>query len=111
MSEQGSGRWNMATRIQFASKLLSAAHGAGLIGSIRDPRPLQFPRVGEPALTYLMYLLRGVGFTGTLLGNPYLASGGLQGGTLEDRLRGLPSPRLRRQGGLIRFRWTYDWLD
>src|SRR4051812_25352561 len=73
VSEQDAGRWNMATRIQFASKLLSAAHDAGLIGSTRDPRPLRFPFAGEHALTYLMYLLRGVRFAGTLLENPYFA--------------------------------------
>jgi hypothetical protein len=85
---QAAGRWNMATRIQFASKLLSSASGAGLVASLRDPRPLRFPRVGEAALTYLMYLLREVRFEGTLLENPYLASVGLQGGMLDDRLRG-----------------------
>jgi hypothetical protein len=111
VSEQDPGRWNMATRIQFASKLLSAAHGAGLIGSTRDPRPLQFPRVGEHALTYIMYLLRGVSFSGTLLENPYLASVGLQKSTLEDRLRGLSALRYRRQGDLVDFGWRYDGLE
>jgi hypothetical protein len=111
VSEYDSGRWNMATRIQFASKLLSAAHGAGLVGSSRDPRPLQFPRVGELALTYIVYLLRGVRFEGTLLENPYLASVGLQGNTLEDRLRGLSALRFRRQGDLVDFGWRYDGLE
>jgi hypothetical protein len=58
VKEQDSGRWNMSTRIQFASKLLSSAFSAGLVCSIRDPRPLRFPKVSEAALTYLMYLLR-----------------------------------------------------
>lgn len=111
VSDQSSDRWNMSTRIQFASKLLSTARGAGLIGSTRDPRPLLFPRVGEFALTYIMYLLRGVRFAGTLLENPYLASVGLQGGTLEDRLRGLTSLRFRRQGELVDFGWRYDGLE
>jgi hypothetical protein len=111
VSEQDSGRWNMATRIQFASKLLSTAHGAGLIGSTRDPRPVQFPRDGEHALTYLKHLLRGVRFAGTLLANPYLASVGLQPGTLEDRLTGLPALRFRRQGDLVEFGWRYEGLE
>jgi hypothetical protein len=111
VGEQDPGRWNMATRIQFASKLLSSAYGAGLIASTRDPRALQFPRVGEFALTYLMYLLRGVSFEGTLLENPYLASVGLQDGTLEDRLRGLSALRFRRQGDLVDFGWRYDGLE
>jgi hypothetical protein len=101
----------MATRIQYASKLLSAAHGAGLIGATRDPRPLHFPRVGEHALTYIMYLLRGVSFAGTLLENPYLASVGLQQSTLEDRLRALSALRYRRQGNLIDFGWRFDGLE
>ena len=111
VGEQSSGRWNMATRIQFASKLLTSAHGAGLIVSNRDPRPLVFPRVSEPALTYLMYLLRGVQFEGTLLENPYLTSVGLQGGNLEDRLRGLSALRFRRQGDLIDFGWGFGGLE
>jgi hypothetical protein len=101
----------MATRIQFASKLLSSAYTAGLIVSNRDPRPLAFPRVGEPALTYLMYLLRGVRFEGTLLENPYLASVGLQGGCLEDRLRGLSALRFRRQGDLVDYGWGFGGLE
>ena len=109
--EHDSGRWNMSTRIQFASKLLSSAYGAGLVGSIRDPRPLRFPRVGDDALTYLMYLLRGVQFQGTLLENPYLASVGLQGRTLEDRLRTLSALRFRRQGDLVDFGWNYSGLE
>jgi hypothetical protein len=45
VGEQGPGRWTMSTRIQFASKLLSAAYSAGLVASNRDPRPLVFPLV------------------------------------------------------------------
>lgn len=111
VGEQSGGRWNMATRIQFASKLLTSAHGAGLIVSNRDPRPLVFPRVSEPALTYLMYLLRGVQFEGTLLQNPYLASVGLHGGNLEDRLRSLSALRFRRQGDLVDFGWVFGGLQ
>src|SRR4051812_49688856 len=44
----------------------------------RPPRSTLFPYTtlfrSEFALTYLMYLLRGVSFEGTLLENPYLAS-------------------------------------
>jgi hypothetical protein len=111
VGEQSSGRWNMATRIQFASKLLSAAHDVGLIDSTRDPRPLAFPRVSGPALTYLMYLLRGVRFDGTLLENPYVASVGLEGLNLEDRLRALPALRFRRQRDLLDFGWIFAGLE
>ncbi len=108
---QGQARWTMATRIQFASKLLSAACGAGLVGSTRDPRPLTFPRVGDEALTYAMYLLREVAFEGTLLDNPYLRSVGLDGGLLEDRLRALSTLRFSRQGDLVDFGWRYPSLE
>lgn len=110
VDQQQPGRWNMATRIQFASKLLSAAFGAGLIASRRDPRPLQYPRVGDEALTYLLYLLRGTAFEGTMLANPYVFSVGLAGRQLEDRLRGLPAVRFGRQGDVVDFGWVYGDL-
>ena len=115
VSDQGPGRWTMSTRIQFASKLLSAALSAGLVGTNRDPRPLLWPRVGDDALTYLLYLLRGIDFAGTLLANPYLASVGLDGDTLASRLRTLPALTFRRQADLVDFGWRFEdlpaWAD
>jgi hypothetical protein len=111
VAEQGPGRWTAATRIQFASKLLSAAKSAGLVGSIRDPRPLTFPRVGDGALTYVTYLLREVAFEGTPLDNAYLRSVGMDGKLLEDRLRALPALRFHRQGELAEFGWQHDSLE
>jgi hypothetical protein len=115
IGEHGVERWTMATRIQSASKMLSAAHAAGLVTSARDPRPLETPRVPDEALEYLMYLLRGIQFEGTLLGNPYVASVGLDGGAIEDRLRALPRLMFRRQGDLIDFGWKDSdltaWAD
>ena len=110
VGQQGAGRWTMSTRIQFASKLLSAALSAGLVTSNRDPRPLSDPRIDDDALEYLMYLLREVEFAGTLLDNPYTRSVGLSGGFLEDRLRALPGMRFRRQGDLVDFGWQYPNL-
>lgn len=110
VADQGPGRWTMATRIQFASKLLSAAYAAGLVATTRDPRPLTLPRIDDDALTYLLYLLRGVTFDGTLLDNPYLASVGLAGAALEDRLRTLRGLAFRRQGDLIDFGWRHPDL-
>jgi hypothetical protein len=109
--EQGGGRWAMSTCIQFASKLLSACYSAGLLGSKTDPRPVLFPRVGDDALGYLMYLLREISIEGTLLDNPYLASVGLEGPVLEDRLRRLPGLSFKRQGQLIDFGWHYPDLQ
>lgn len=113
VGEQGPERWTMSTRIQLASKLLSAAHAAGLVAGKRDPRALTCPRVPDDALEYAMYLLRGIDGDWTLLDNAYFASLGLAGGVLEDRLRGLPGLGFRRQGDLIEFDWRYtdlaDW--
>lgn len=100
-------RWRTNTKIHFASKLLSAAYAAGVVTSNRDPRPLGFPAVGDAALTYLLYLLRGIDFSGTLTRNPYLASVGLQDAVLDDRLRGLDTLSFRRQGDITDFAWRH----
>ena len=110
VTDQGPGRWTMTTRIQLASKLMSCAHSAGLVGSTRDPRPLTLPRVRDEALAYLMYLLRGIDFDGSLLDNPYVHSVGLDGRFLEERLAKLPGLRFRRQGDLIDFGWAFPDL-
>ncbi len=106
----------MSTRIQFASKLLSAAFSAGLVTSNRDPRPLAIPRVPDDALEYLMYLLREVSFEGTLLDNPYVASVGLVGACSRGPLApACLGSRFRRQGDLIDFGWRHAslaaWAD
>ena len=111
LNEHAPAHWTTATRIQFASKALSAAHRAGLVASTRDPRPLLFPRTDNLALTYLLYLLRGTTFAGTLLDNPYLRSVGLEGETLEARLVGLEALRFVRQGPLVDFGWRYTDLE
>jgi len=115
VGDQGAGRWTISTRIQFASKLLSAAFSAGLIISNRDPRLLAIPRIPDDALEYLMYLLREVSFEGTLLDNHYVASVGLLDSSLEDRLANLAGMRFSRQGDLIDFGWRHAdlaaWAD
>lgn len=110
VAEQDSGRWGMGTRVQFASKLLTSALAAGLIGSNRDPRSLLWPRVDDLSLAYLLYLLRETAVAGSLLANPYLASIGLTGSALESRLKTLPGLRFRRQGDLIDWGWVYPDL-
>jgi len=111
VGEQGPGRWTMTTRIQLASKLMSSAFSAGLLGSNRDPRPIEVPRVRDEALAYLMYLLRGIDFDGALLENPYLAAIGLDGRFLEERLSKVPGLELRRQGDLLDFDWQFSSLS
>lgn len=110
VGERCGDRLTMTTRIQFASKLLSSACAAGLVATTRDPRPLIEPRVSEPALEYVVYLLRGVHIAGTLLDNPYLRSVGLRGGPLEERLRALSAVELRRQGDLVELAFRYPDL-
>lgn len=111
VSENGLERWTMATRVQFASKLLSSALAAGLVGTNRDPRPLTLPPVPDDALEYLLYALRGVEFSGTLLKNPYLRSVGLNGGELEARLYALPNIRYERQTDLVDLGWKHKDLQ
>ena len=104
-------RWSEATAVQFASKLLSAASEAGLVSPKRDPRALLLPKVTDLALAYLMHLLRGVRFAGTLTENPYLASVGLMEGFLDLRLRGLAGVRYQRMGHLTEFEWSAPSLS
>lgn len=105
------GRWSEATLVQFASKLLSAASEAGLISAKRDPRSLLVPRVPDVALAYLLQLLRGVRFNGTLLSNPYLRSVELVDRALEARLRALPGVAYRRMGDLVDVEWSSPSLQ
>ncbi|MEE9386888.1 MAG: hypothetical protein V3V08_26015 [Nannocystaceae bacterium] len=99
-------RWTKASHIQFASKLLSAAHGAGLVGSAKDPRPAVLPKVPDAALGYLLRLLREVEFEGQLHDNLYLRSVGLEGRSLDDRLRSLPGVTYRRISEVVDFEWV-----
>ncbi|HSP79852.1 MAG TPA: DUF1819 domain-containing protein [Myxococcaceae bacterium] len=99
-------RWGESTLIQFASKLLSAASEAGLVSPRKDPRSLLYPKVPDEALAYLLHLLRGLSFQGTLTDNPYLASVGLTEGFLDQRLRALPGLGFRRMGHLTEFDWA-----
>jgi hypothetical protein len=99
-------RWAHSTSIQFASKLLSTALEAGLVAGRRDPRDLPFPVVPDEALAYLLFALRGIDFIGTLLDNPYLASVGLSGAALDDRLRRLPGLTFRRLGDVTDLDWS-----
>ena len=104
-------RWASATLIQFASKLLSAAYEAGLIKPKRDPRAPIVPKVSDAALEYMLYLLRGVKFGGTLTDNPYFASVGLDSGTLPQRLATLPTITFRRLADVDEFGWKYSSLS
>lgn len=103
-------RWSEATCVQFASKLLSAASEAGLISPKTDPRTLLIPKVPDLALAYLLHVLRALNFAGTLIDNPYLASVGLAGGFLDQRLRALPGITFRRMAHLTELDWEHPTL-
>jgi hypothetical protein len=107
VGERGPTRWTMPTRIQCASKLLSSAYSAGLVGTNREPRPLITPRVPEDALTYMLYLLREVRFRGEIFENPYFHSVGLDRETLFGRLRGNQALHVQRQADLVEVDWKY----
>jgi len=100
-------RWGPATHAQFASKLLSCAHAAGLVGSTRDPRPLLTPRVTTSALGYLLHLLRHLEFAGSLHDNPYLRSVGIVGMLLDDRIRAVPGITLSRVANVVEFAFDH----
>jgi hypothetical protein len=107
---QAPGRFTDSTKVQFASKLLSSAHDVGIVKGIRDPRPVGSPRVTEAALTYLMYLLREVGFEGSLLDNPYLGSVGLRDDSVDDRLRTSRAFAFRRSANVVDAGWRHPSL-
>jgi hypothetical protein len=70
-----------------------------------------FPHVPNLALAYLMHLLRGVRFKGTLIDNPYVASVGLDAGFLDQRLRDLAGISYRRMNHLTEFDWAHANLE
>jgi hypothetical protein len=110
VEQQSPHRWSVATRKEFAGKLLSAARSAGLVVGRRDPRQLAYPRITDEALAYLLYLLRDLQFEGTLTDNPYFGSVGLGPAELDQRLPRLRGLRYRRVGDLIDFGWRYPSL-
>lgn len=110
VAEHGPERWALKTQIQFASRLLSCAFAAGLLGGNRDPREAIVPRVSDEVLAYVLHVLRGVRFRGSMVDNPYLASLGISGGHLADRFRTLPSIEFRRAGDVHEIEWRYPDL-
>ncbi len=96
------GPWTMSTRVQFASKLLSAAYAAGLVtsNSDRKPRPLATPRISDDALAYALHLSR---LDHLPVDNALLASVGLSlvDGSLDARLRRTSAFDFARQGDIV----------
>lgn len=111
VTEHGLPRWAMKTQLQFTSRLISAAKAAGLLRGNRDPREAVAPRVTDHALEYALYLLRGLPIDQNVITNPYLASLGLTGGHLADRLRALRSLEFRQVGDVHEIHWRHADLE
>lgn len=107
VAEHGPSRWALKTQLQFASRLVTCALAAGLLGGKRDPREVVSPRVPDEALAYLLHLLRSVAFRGSFVNNPYLASLGIVGGHVADRFRALSSIEFRQMGDVHEIEWRY----
>lgn len=103
--------WATATVLRMATALITCATAAGLCKQSAGNRSLTYPQVTDEALAYWFYLFRQVQFEGTLLANPYLASVGLQGSFLEERLPTLPGLKFSRMGDLHEFDWQYADLS
>ena len=86
--------------------MLNAAKEAGLVAAGKDPRALTLPHVPDPALAYLLQLLRGIRFEGQLVDNPYLRSVGLYGETLDHRLHRLSGLTYHRLGNVADLEWA-----
>ncbi len=110
IEKNGNPNWTLPTRKKLATRLLSVAYCAGLIAERRDPRTPMFPRIADEALAYILYLLRIITFSGTLLDNPYLRSVGLSGPSLDSRLRKLASLKFQRAAGVVELNWQYPDL-
>jgi hypothetical protein len=112
VERQEPSRWAAATLLQFASKLMSAAGEAGLLSNSKaDVRTLAVPQVTDAALVYLLRLLETLDFDGELLSNAYLASVGLTGAYLDQRLRQLPGLTFQRMGRLSEMHWQNPGLQ
>ena len=98
-----------ATRAAFGTKLLSTAVEAGLVQARGTTRQLVLPRVEDDALVYLLRWLGTVRYDGTLVANPYLASVGLTGAAVDERLHAIPGLFYRRAGDVIELDWRAPW--
>lgn len=88
-----SDSWSASTRLQLASKLLSAVCEAGLISSGRATRQVLVPHVTDAAVAYVVHLIEGIEYEGTAIDNPYMASVGID----RSRLEKIPSIRIGRK--------------
>ena len=102
--------WSSATTIRMATALITCATNAGLCSDKAGTRQLVYPQVTDESLTYLLYFLRHLTFSGSLWSNPYFASVGLNGKLLEQRLNRLSDFSFRSIGDVYELDWKYDDL-
>ncbi len=111
VSQQLPTEWATTTVLRMATALITCATAAGLCENTSGARVLTYPKVTDAALTYWLYFLKDLRFTGTLLTNPYFASVGLSEEFLELRLRQLSGIKFSRMGELREFDWQYANLE
>lgn len=102
--------WSSATTIRMATALITSATKAGLCSDKSGTRQLVYPQVTDEALTYWLYFLRYLTFSGSLWSNPYFASVGLNGRLLEQRLNRLPEFSFQCIGDVYELGWKYENL-
>lgn len=110
LSGQIQAEWSTSTVTRMATALITCATTAGLCSDGIGTRQLQYPKVTDEALSYWLYFLRHLSFTGSLVSNPYWRSLGLRDEMLEKRFRRLSSIRFQRMGELADFGWQYPDL-
>lgn len=108
-------RWQPVTRNQFARKLLYAATDAGLLKQAGSEWNIVAPTTDQIALTYLLYLLRGIEFEGSVTRNLYLRSVVIDEAELATRFRASSAVRVFLQGDLVDVSWQHesltDWAE
>lgn len=104
------GRWAPATVLRMVAGLLGCLNEAGFCQGTAPLRPLRRPKVNDLVLSYGLYLLRDMEFEGQLTENPYFASVGLEGHSLEYQLARTPGIAFHKQLHLRELSWTYPSL-
>lgn len=99
------GRWSAGSLLKFASNLLATALDVGLVAGRRDPRKVTLPVVPDRMIGYVLYLLRGVEFEGSLVDNPYLRSLGITPATFRSLAPHVPGIRYAEMGGVVELSW------
>jgi hypothetical protein len=104
------GRWSTTTCMKYGANLLSTAMDAGLVSGRRDPRKPTLPAVPDAIVGYVLYLLRGISFEGTLSENPYLRSLGVTDDGFASVVARVPGIRFAGLGNVGEVSWLEPGL-